>query len=465
MNRYFRETGKHQLGKNIHSSWGMTTSTSIVPREGEPNAAKVSDSGTVSNVRKLLGDLRAKLALHTKVGWEIGDLLVLLIDRHKMTLSEVSEECNRYSISRFSELYSTALAFPKEERGKHPFSWYEIARNAENRRAREGAKFATEYPEVAKKTPGLGQRDYSKALQTIVTKAAEDNASPDKREATKVLVQAMRETVNPFFAVPELPDISAQCFNQPNDEVLTTLAKGSVKLLHCDPPYANYTRLPNGTLDHSTSAGVTGSDNDDSESACRATCLAIETGAPTLARGGVIILWQSSLGALRREILDSIEKSGLTIATLVTWDKGRPQAGNFAGPYSICSEVYYVICRAQEAKEIIWHEEQRHRNVINDIAPVRFDASQMEQTHWWAKPAAMCELIVRLHSMPGDLVVDAFGCTGSMSLAAAKLGRKWLYIESHKRNYAAGVENIKTAIAQTDAKIQTEVSQEQMKAA
>lgn len=39
------------------------------------------------------------------------------------------------------------------------------------------------------------------------------------------------------------------------------------------------------------------------------------------------------------------------------------------------------------------------------------------------------------HSWPGEVVLDACGCTGSMSVAAINLGRRWVYAESNEENY------------------------------
>lgn len=52
-------------------------------------------------------------------------------------------------------------------------------------------------------------------------------------------------------------------------------------------------------------------------------------------------------------------------------------------------------------------------------------------------------MLVRKHSMPGELVFDACGCTGPMSLAAINTDRRWVYAESNQENYGIGSANFR----------------------
>jgi 16S rRNA G966 N2-methylase RsmD len=45
--------------------------------------------------------------------------------------------------------------------------------------------------------------------------------------------------------------------------------------------------------------------------------------------------------------------------------------------------------------------------------------------------------------MPGDKVLDAFGCSGGMCQEAIALNRDYLYIESNDTNYNLGLTNIR----------------------
>ena len=58
------------------------------------------------------------------------------------------------------------------------------------------------------------------------------------------------------------------------------------------------------------------------------------------------------------------------------------------------------------------------------------------------------EFLVNKHTRPGDLVFDACGCTGVMSVAAINCGRRWVYAESHAENYRIGAARIATRLAE-----------------
>jgi site-specific DNA-methyltransferase (adenine-specific) len=52
------------------------------------------------------------------------------------------------------------------------------------------------------------------------------------------------------------------------------------------------------------------------------------------------------------------------------------------------------------------------------------------------KPLKLVERIVRASSNPGDLVADFFGGSGTTAVAAAKLGRRYLYVDDNPEAFA-----------------------------
>ena len=67
--------------------------------------------------------------------------------------------------------------------------------------------------------------------------------------------------------------------------------------------------------------------------------------------------------------------------------------------------------------------------------------------HIFQKPSSLMEFLVKHHSFPGDLVVEPFGCSGSGVIAASKLNRQWVYIESNKENYQWGSQRVQEAVS------------------
>jgi site-specific DNA-methyltransferase (adenine-specific) len=49
------------------------------------------------------------------------------------------------------------------------------------------------------------------------------------------------------------------------------------------------------------------------------------------------------------------------------------------------------------------------------------------------KPLGLLERLVELGSEPGQLVLDPFGGAGTLAVAAEKLGRNWVLVESEQK--------------------------------
>ena len=64
-------------------------------------------------------------------------------------------------------------------------------------------------------------------------------------------------------------------------------------------------------------------------------------------------------------------------------------------------------------------------------------AGAIVPTHVWKKPVSMMEWFVRKHTYAGDVIWDLYGCTGSCAIAAANLGRPFVYCESFQKNFDA----------------------------
>ena len=159
---------------------------------------------------------------------------------------------------------------------------------------------------------------------------------------------------------------------------------------------------------------------------------------PKLATGGVVLLWQP-WQSLLRPIEAAIERFHWEIVGPIIWDKGRTQPGRFDSPYSTQGEMLWVLHRP--GNRLANHDSSR-RDMILRFVPLSFPGRGHRQIHGYEKPVALCEHLLRKHSRPGDVMFDACGCTGSMSVAAIRLRRKWVYAESNAENYRFGVARI-----------------------
>jgi DNA modification methylase len=94
------------------------------------------------------------------------------------------------------------------------------------------------------------------------------------------------------------------------------------------------------------------------------------------------------------------------------------------------------------AGDRLTNHDRSRRDMILRFPPLSFPGRGHRQIHGYEKPVALCEHLLRKHSRPGDVVFDPCGCTGSISVAAIRSRRKWVYAESNAENYRVGASRI-----------------------
>jgi DNA modification methylase len=95
---------------------------------------------------------------------------------------------------------------------------------------------------------------------------------------------------------------------------------------------------------------------------------------------------------------------------------------------------------------LINHDNSPRGNILR-FAPVSRPGIADAQEHGFEKPIELCKFLVGKHSFDQELVVDLCGCTGSMSVAAIEMNRRWVYVESSLANYRIGAGRIAQRLA------------------
>jgi DNA modification methylase len=211
-----------------------------------------------------------------------------------------------------------------------------------------------------------------------------------------------------------------------------SFGRGTIKILAVDPPYV-YARNGQGVSRPRSSRGLT-CDNSSRAAALTTVIDLLREWQPTLAPGGVLLLWQPAQ-VLLREIDEAIERYKWAVESLVIWDKGRPQPGAFGSPYSPQDEHLLVLKRPGDS--LLNHDNSYRGNILR-FPPVSQPGLAHAQEHGFEKPLESCKFLIGKHSFEGELVVDLCGCTGAMSLAAIEINRRWVYVESNLANYQIG---------------------------
>lgn len=125
----------------------------------------------------------------------------------------------------------------------------------------------------------------------------------------------------------------------------------------------------------------------------------------------------------------------LNFKQMVVWDKGRMGMGWHY------RRSYETVLVAQKGKgRCRWYD--RSRRVENIIRPGDYGIRKViprQTDHPTAKPVALPRHFIRLHSAPGDVVLDPFMGGGSTLCAAYQEGRRFVGIELDPEHFERSV--------------------------
>lgn len=380
-------------------------------------------NGFDASARSLLSKLQRLLSGAAEQAFAIGDVVNQLKSEHGLCVKEIAGYLGA-SRQRLSEMRRTAAAFPaRERRHEVDFHFYTIAGRAARRL---GMKPAAVLREVLKQK-----------LQST-------------RQATAFLAQKIRERerlakMGSAQSGPEDGDLINRCHHDDYRQVVARLEARSVNLVVADPPYGQYGRNRHG-LPTTTAATLKNCDGLNADAAVELITDMFRLLLSRMARDGCLVLFRPGASADPVWLMSAAESHGWECKHAITWDKGGTKLGNARDPYSISTERLLVF--VPRGGELQNHDGSCRSDVVR-IAPISPRYVNGHNHHLFEKPAELCQLLVGKHSDPGDLVFEPFGGTGAVSLAAATMGRRWLYSETNPQNFQVGAERLLKATLAT----------------
>lgn len=404
-----------------------------------------SGSGTALNriIVEKLKKLSSLLKQQDSKCWKIGDVCIDLLDNWGLSLGEISQRVN-YSKTRISHFHLTARIFGADQRKGYTFQDSLTARQVY-----------------------LGLPRLNMTPVQIRNKIAKMRGKTTKQVRSYFVHLLMKREMNRSLAKSRKyqPKVTGKlintCHHADYQSIIPKLRPNCVTVFACDPPFGHKEYIPGNYLSYRTKVGGmrTDCDNSSAEDALAATLPLFELCLPKLAPGGVLILFQLGGRPDRIEVLQEAQKQGWEAAYGLSWNKGSMSTGNFVNPYRICTERILVFCREGERVKK-GQNGMPVSNLLNFSTETSGIGIKMGRGkikygdyHLFQKPSTLMEFLVSHHSYPNDLVVSPFGCSGVDVIAAHKLGRRWVYIESNKNNFLYGSGRIAQAIENQSTKV------------
>ena len=376
----------------------------------------------------LLNDLRRLLQAEAENAFQIGDAVNVLKHQHEMKVKEVAEILGA-SAQRLSELRRTAMAFPKDQRDfKIDFHFYTIAARAARR---------------------------LNLSPTTVIKDIVRRRLDSTRRATRYLARkiAARENLRikgltAIIAVKH-GDLIGRCHHADYRKIISRLPDNSIKFIVADPPYGQYGQFLDGEHTRITSARKD-CDGLRHEDAVELTTDLFRLALPKLAPDGCVVVFRPGGTADPSWLMDAASANGWACRHAVTWHKGSVKLADASQPYSIASERLLVFARPDD--RLINHDGSERSDVVK-FAAVRPDYATGDDHHLFEKPVALMKFLIRKHSYEGELIIEPFGGTGSASVAAIDLNRRWVYCESNRSNFELGSARIGKHLLERSSKV------------
>lgn len=129
------------------------------------------------------------------------------------------------------------------------------------------------------------------------------------------------------------------------------------------------------------------------------------------------------------------------IKNIIVWDKGNHTAGDLEAQYG---KRYEFIIYANKGRAKFNSDRLRFDDIW--YFPKIVGETQIHQNQ---KPIDLITRIIKQHTKPKDLILDAFMGSCSTAVAAYRLGRKFIGFEIDGEYYKSGTERLKAVMNQT----------------
>lgn len=360
------------------------------------------------------------MAIERLLKLKIADLIVELIDEHKLRAIDLARETG-WRPGDISQMYSTARAFPRRSR----------PRGAKYNHLLLATRMTRKFPEL-RMSPNQA---YARILSAGLTQHRDvGRMFAELAQKTERDARSLRLVVPP----QESDDLLNKMHHCRFQDLRAQFADGSVKFIHIDPVYI----YPYGIYQSRSSRSRT-CDGTDRESAIAGVVDLFRDWQPILSASGVLGIWQP-WGSLMVEYQEAAEKYRWRTVGPIIWDKIRPQPGDLGSPFAPHGEMLWLFHRSGEK---LANHDRSSREMILRVPPMSFPALAAQQTHTFEKPVELLARLVRKLTQPGEVVADFCACSGAMSLAAIACERQWIYVESNLDNYRLGSERIAASLA------------------
>lgn len=238
-------------------------------------------------------------------------------------------------------------------------------------------------------------------------------------------------------------------------EVIPLLPEfGSVRTIFADPPYflsndgitcqsGKMVSVNKGKWDRLTSTAAMHEFNTSWLAICR----------DSLHRNGT--LWVSGTHHSIFSVGFAIQQLGIKLLNQITWEKTAPPPNLSCRYFTHSTENIIWAAKSEKSKHHFEYQEMKQMNGGKQMQTMWRIAAhkKSEKTqgkHPTQKPLALLDRIIRASSRMGDMVLDPFSGSGTTGLAAVKLGRRYVGVETEEEYLDLSRKRFEAMVAQPE---------------
>lgn len=132
---------------------------------------------------------------------------------------------------------------------------------------------------------------------------------------------------------------------------------------------------------------------------------------------------------------DFFAKFGFTRKAILVWEKDGPGMGDLENPWGMGCEFILFYRKGKREKSV------KRRNSVLHVPQVR----PSDLIHPHEKPQALLETLIKASTSEGDSLVDPFGGSASLAVAARSLDRPCVCIEYDEHNFNLATQRFASA--------------------
>lgn len=404
--------------------------------------------------RDLLRDLQDLINNAEGDLWRIGDLINRIKNEYKLTTTQIKGRLSlklKWKRNRLDEIAATAREFKGDLRADPAFSFYDF----ENIR------------KAQKRMPAHRRVPLEKVIEIV-----RENKPRNNRELMNLFLDDLYEKKLEAIRA-ELPAIESamgEVVDQPHlgrwEAIVERIADDSLSLIIADPPYAYRNPCPYTRTKESAYAAESKRsgalryewDNGDPEDALATTVNLFKLCRAKLKDNAPLLLCQEGGVPDDMNVRRAAEEYGWACVNSLTWVKSAaptnsspsPAPSNMDKPYGAVTEKILVF--AKKDKDGKPQRLERLRNFPNGDVLLYDSATRaafgkfvggsedIGDHHIFEHPWELAADLIRRHvpENSGAIIFEPFGCSAFASVAAIKLGLRWIYCESNRNNYDFG---------------------------